>query len=242
MHGTCIGKRNGVRSARQVQVRAVRIGGAYSGSRDPRQHGARARGASECRRHVQLQRAPATCAPQWSSIVRIFNRREETQALERKNTGKKPLNEKIPVRCRRCRRCRRHPKLGNVPTQIVHRMHAAFDCCTQAQHMSKDTGLRGEPGHSWDKWVDKHGRTRAHGSHRRTSQPSQPTNAPTRTTTETAAAAAAPFTVQTAVLVPEVSLFRNTRHAKDARKVDASERCIERSSRTMTRQKALMAL
>ena len=47
---------------------------------------------------------------------------------------------------------------------------------------------RGEPGHT----RDTHGRTRAHGSHRQTSQPSQPTNAPTarphddNTTTETA--------------------------------------------------------
>ena len=160
-----------------MQVRAVRIGGAYSGSRDPRQHGARARGASECRRHVQLQRAPATCAPQWSSIVRIFNRREETQALERKNTGKKPLNEKIPVRCRRCRRCRRHPKLGNVPTQIVHRMHAAFDCCTQAQHMSKDTGLRGEPGHSHG--INGSTNTGAHGHTDHTDEPHNHPNPPT---------------------------------------------------------------
>ena len=36
---------------------------------------------------------------------------------------------------------------------------------------------RGEPGHTQDTRA-LHGRTRAHGSHRRTSQPSQPTNAP----------------------------------------------------------------
>ena len=29
-------------------------------------------------RHVQLQRAPATCAPQWSNIVRIENRVADT--------------------------------------------------------------------------------------------------------------------------------------------------------------------
>ena len=73
-----LAKCNGVRSARQVQQAVDRRWGVNSGSRDPRQHGARARGASECRRHVQLQRAPATCAPQRSSIVRIVNRRADT--------------------------------------------------------------------------------------------------------------------------------------------------------------------
>ena len=97
---------------------------------------------------------------------------------------------------------------------------------------------------------DTHGRTRAHGcSDARITQTNlttipthqRYTNAPTRTTTETANSRS-PDSGQTAVLVPEVSLFRQARGAKGCAQGDASERRIERSSRAKTRQKALIAL
>ena len=86
------------------------------------------------------------------------------------------LERKRPVKNRRCRRCRRcqtpHPKLGNVPTQTVHRMHVPRKHCV---YMSSP----GEPGHTRrDTHATRaHTGTRMHGSHRRNSQPSQPTNA-----------------------------------------------------------------
>lgn len=80
--GTCLGKRNGVRGARGV-LRFPRSASAW-----------RARA-----RHVQLQRAPATCAPQWSNIVRIVNP-SRTLALERKG----PVN---PQSCSSCSRSSR---------------------------------------------------------------------------------------------------------------------------------------
>ena len=82
LHGTCIGKRNGVRSARQ-RCKGRFVGGAYSGSRDPSAM-ARARAA---RVSVELQRAPATGGPQRSNIVRIVKRRVHL-ALERKRPVK----------------------------------------------------------------------------------------------------------------------------------------------------------
>jgi len=84
-------------------------------------NGAGARGASECRTcsHVQLQRAPATRAPQRSNICQNPSR---TLALERKRRTVQysKLFKLFEVGV---------PKLGNVPTQTVrlNRMHVPFD-------------------------------------------------------------------------------------------------------------------
>jgi hypothetical protein len=116
-------------------------------------------------RHVQLQRAPATCAPQWSNIVRIATA-SRTLALERKRPVKPTelfeLFKEFKVGV---------PKLGNVPTQTVHRMHVPFDRYTQALHMSKDIGGAGKhTGHT------RGTHARAHTGTRITNHPNPPTH------------------------------------------------------------------
>ena len=83
------------------------------------------------------------------------------------------------------------PKLGNVPTQTVHRIHVPFDRYTQALRVKRHRGSRDTHGTQ----RGTHGRTRAHGSHRRTIPTHQRTHTHDRTTTETAAdsTAEAPF-------------------------------------------------
>ena len=106
LHGTCIGKRNGVRSARQVQG-AVRRRGVL---RFPRSvsNGARARSANE--RGV----AARACDPRTPKVQHCQNcQTSRTLALERKRPVKptevfKVFKGKVGV-----------PKLGNVPTQTV---------------------------------------------------------------------------------------------------------------------------
>ena len=64
-----------------------------------------------------------------------------------------------------------HPNLTNPPLWSGSRGENTENAVPVKRH-------RGEPGHTQDTRA-LHGRTRAHGSHRRTSQPSQPTsNAP----------------------------------------------------------------
>ena len=117
LHGTCIGKRNGVRSARQVQG-AVRRRGVL---RFPRSvsNGARARGASE--RGV----AARACDPRTPKVQHCQNcQTSRTLALERK----RPVTPtevfkvfKVGV-----------PKIGNVPTQTVCASNACASlsiCC-----------------------------------------------------------------------------------------------------------------
>ena len=65
-----LAKCNGVRSARQVQQAVDRRWGVNSGSRDPRQHGARAARVSAAGTCSCSARASDLC-----SIVKIFNRR-----------------------------------------------------------------------------------------------------------------------------------------------------------------------
>ena len=97
-------------------------------------------------RHVQLQRAPATCAPQWSTLSELKTA-SRTLALERKRPVKNPSTPATPSTP-----STPHPKLGNVPTQTVHRMHVPFDCCTQALRIHVFTGGAGtharETGHT----------------------------------------------------------------------------------------------
>ena len=106
LHGTCICKRNGVRSARLCNGRFV--GGAYSGARDPRQHGARARGTCSC----SARQRPAHPNGPTLSELKTASR---TLALERKRPVKPTelfeLFKEFKVGV---------PKLGNVPTQTVH--------------------------------------------------------------------------------------------------------------------------
>ena len=218
-----------------MQVRVVRIGGAYSGSRDPRQHGARAR-----RERVPQARAVAARASDLRTpmVQHCQNFQPSREALERIIPVKNPSTPATPATPSTL-----HPKLGNVPTQIVHRMHAAFDCCTQAQHMSKDTGLRGEPGHSHG--INGSTNTGAHGHTDHTEQPHNHPNPPTHPHARRPKPRPPP---QPRSQCKPPCWYRKFRcpkaHAarKGSRKVDASERCNERSSRTMTRQKALMAL
>ena len=109
-----LAKCNGVRSARQVQQAVDRRWGVNSGSRDPRQHGARARGArvsaaGTCSRSARASdlRTPMVQHCQNCQTV------ARTLALERKRPVKptevfKVFKGKVGV-----------PKLGNVPTQTV---------------------------------------------------------------------------------------------------------------------------
>ena len=118
-------------------------------------------------------------------------------------------------------------QVSKVP-QIRQRPHAncasharPFRCCKQALRIHVFTGGAGSPRHTHGTHTGAHGHTDARitltnlttiPTHQRY------TNAPTRTTTETANSRS-PDSGQTAVLVPEVSLFRQARGAKAARKV-----------------------
>jgi hypothetical protein len=138
-----------------------------------------------------------------------------------------------------------HPKLGNVPTQTVHRMHVPRKHCVYIYVYTGGAGTHAR---------DTHGRTRAHGctDHSITQtnlttipKPSQPTNAtPTHPNAlrPKPPTAASLFQDNRRVGAGSFVVPTSSRHTQGCAQGDASERCIERSSRAKTRQKALMAL
>ena len=136
-----------------------------------------------------------------------------------------------------------HPKLGNVPTQTVQRMHVPRKHCVYI-YMSSP----GEPGHTHGTHTGAHGHTDARITQTNLTtipKPSQPTNVtPThphalRPKPPTAASL---FQVNRRVGAGSFVVPTCSAASKDCAQGDASERCIERSSRAKTRQKALMAL
>jgi hypothetical protein len=144
-------------------------------------------------------------------------------------------------------------QVSKVP-QIRQRPHAncashacPFRCCKQALRIHVFTGGAGSPRHTHGTHTGAHGHTDAamHGSHRRTSQPSQPTNA-----TPTHPHARRPKPPTAAALIqdkppcwcPKFRCSDKLAAGKGCAQGDASERRIERSSRAKTRQKALIAL
>ena len=135
--------------------------GAYSGARDPRQHGARARGTCSC----SARQRPAHPNGPTLSELKTASR---TLALERKRPVKPTelfeLFKEFKVGV---------PKLGNVPTQTVHRMHVPFDRYSQALriYVKRHRGSRDTHGtHTRD--------TRAHTGTRitQTNHPNPPTH------------------------------------------------------------------
>jgi hypothetical protein len=123
-------------------------------------------------------------------------------------------------------------------------MHVPFDVASKhCVYMSSP----GEPGarDTRTEHTRAHTGTRMHGSHRRTSQPSQPTNA-----TPTHPHARRPKPPTAAALIqekppcwcPKFRCSDKLAESKGCAQGDASERRIERSSRAKTRQKALIAL
>ena len=197
---------------------------------------ARARRASECRRHVQSQRARQRPAhPNGPALSELSNRRADT-ALERKRPVKNPSTPSTPATP-----STPHPKLGNVPTQTVHRMHVPRKHCV---YMSSP----GEPGHTHGTHT-RHGRTRAHGCTDHTDETHNHPNPPTlheRTHTHDDRNRQQPQSCnliqKLAVLGRKFRCSDMLAASKDCAQGDASKRCIERSSQAKTRQKALMAL
>jgi hypothetical protein len=169
----------------------------------------RARGASECRRHVQLQRARQRPAHPNGPALSELSTVARTLALERKR----------PVKNRRCRRCRTGVDASPQIRQRPHANCASHACPSQALRIYIYMSTPGEPGHTHGTHTGAHGHTDARitASHRRTSQPSlNHPNPPTlhqRTQTHCDRNRQQPhpcFRI-TAVLVPEVSLFRQAR-------------------------------
>jgi hypothetical protein len=101
-------------------------------------------------------------------------------ALSELSTVARTLERKIPV----LRSSVASVAGGSKVPQIRQRPHAncashacPFRCCKQALRIHVFTGGAGSPRHTHGTHTRAHTGTRMHGSHRRTSQPSQPTNA-----------------------------------------------------------------